>query len=157
MKNLRRVSTIVCGLALGATMVLGSGLATAQSGTTLPVAIISGTCADPGAVVYQLREARPTTGTEQGSMEAIPVWESDTELDASLGSLLTEAHAIVVGDPAAPQACGDIGGVVDNDNDLTIGLSPLNTPDAFGIAHIDGDDDDDNELDIDIYLAVPAS
>ncbi len=155
--NLQRLSTISCGIALAATIGLGAGMATAQSGTSLPVAIISGTCADPGAVVFQLREARPTTGTQQGSMEAIAVWESDTELDTSLSSLLNDAHAIVVGDPAAPQACGDIGGVVDDDDDLTIGLAPLNTPDAFGIAHLDGDDDDDDELEIDIYLAVPAS
>lgn len=157
MMNLQRVSTIACGIALAATIGLGAGIASAQSGASLPVAIISGTCADPGAVVYQLREARPTSGTQQGSMEAIVVLESDTELDISLDSLLSQAHAIVVGDPAAPQACGDIGGVVDDDEDLSIGLAPLNTPDAFGIAHLDGDDDDDDELDIKVFVAVPAS
>ena len=155
--HVKHLSTITCGIALVASIGLGSGMGGAQDGSTLKVSIISGTCADPGEVVHELRDAVPSTGTEQGSMEAVAVWESETEIRANLDSLIADAHAIVVGDPSDPQACGDIGGVVDKDRDLSIGLAPLNTPDAFGIAQLDGDDDGGGELEVTVYVAVPAN
>jgi hypothetical protein len=160
-----RLSTISCGIALAATIALGSGALYAQAVDALPAAIVSGTCAEQGAVVAELRDATPSTGDIQGAATALAVWTSDTETDLRLRDLLTSPHAIVVGEANSPVACGDIGGIVDDDGDLTIGLAALDTPGYFGIADIDGDDDDDgdddsdddDELDIHLFVALPPS
>jgi hypothetical protein len=52
-------------------------------------------------------------------------------------------------------ACGDIGGVTDDD-DLMVGLSPVDESGYFGVANIeDVTDDDDDDLEVDVYVVQP--
>jgi plastocyanin len=120
-----------------------------------PAHIHSGSCADLGDIVYPLTDvALATAGEAFGAADAIPVEESDTDIDASLSSMLSAPHAINIHQSAdAIQiyiACGDIGGRV-VDGDLVIGLSELGGSGHSGIAVLDGDDED--ETDVTIYLA----
>ncbi len=127
---------------------------------SLIAGIFAGTCADfTGDAVEALRDLTLDNRNAEfmGLATAMVVLDSDTELDIALSTLLDSPHAIVVGDAGAPVACGDIGGFVDlrdDDEDLDIGIWPVEDSGYFGIAEIDGDDDDD-ETDISIYVAVP--
>ena len=153
-----RLSTISCGIALAATIALGSGATFAQSINALPVAIVSGTCESQGDVVAELKDVTPPSGDIQGSESALAVWESSTEVRMKLSDLLASPHAIVVGSADDRDACGDIGGVVDRDGDLVIGMGALDTPVYFGIAEFDGDeDDDDDELDVHVFVSLPPA
>lgn len=153
------LATAACGIALSASLALGTGGAFAQSVNTVPASLISGSCAEPGAEVAPLRDATSKSGEPQGSEWALAVWESDTELNLGLTETLASPHAILVGVSASPVACGDIGGVVDDDRDLAIGLQALQNPGYYGIADLDGDDDDDDdgELEVHIRLVVSAN
>jgi plastocyanin len=120
-----------------------------------PAHIHSGSCADLGDIVYPLDDvALATAGEAFGAADAIPVEESETEIDASLSSMLAAPHAINIHQSAdAIQiyiACGDIGGRV-VDGDLVIGLSELSGSGHNGIAVLDGSDEDETE--VTVYLA----
>ena len=83
------------------------------------------------------------------------VLTSESEVGVRLSNLLSSPHAIVIGDLAAPLACGDIGGFVrgigDND-EIEIGLSSIADSGVFGVARLEADDD---EMEIDLYVAAP--
>jgi hypothetical protein len=155
--DLNRISTITCGLALATSIALNGGVTSAQSVDSLPVAIVAGDCTAPGEVVATLEDATAPSGSMQGSETAIPVWESDSEVDLRLSDLLASPHALLVGDVGSPVACGDIGGVVDDDDDLMIGLAAVDAPGYSGVADFDGDDDDDDDLDVDVYVVLPSA
>ena len=127
---------------------------------TLVAGIYAGSCADfTGDPVETLRDLTLDSRNAEfrGLNTAMAVLDSDTELNIAIGSLLDSPHAIVVGDATAPVACGDIGGLVDlndDDEDLDIGLWPVDDSGYFGIAEIDGDDED-NETEVSVYVAVP--
>jgi hypothetical protein len=156
--SFHRLSTVSCGIALAATIAIGSGAAFGQAADALPAAIISGSCAEQGAVVTELRDVTPPSGDLQGSETGLAVWSSDTDASLRFSELLASPHAVVVGEPDSPVACGDIGGTVDGDGDLTIGMAALDTPGYFGIAEFDGDDDDDDDdLDITLHVGLPPT
>jgi plastocyanin len=120
-----------------------------------PAHIHSGSCADLGDIVFPLSEvALATAGEAFGAADAIPVEESDTDIDASLSSMLSAPHAINIHQSAdAIQiyiACGDIGGRV-VDGDLVIGLSELSGSGHSGIAVLDGSDE--NKTEVKVYLS----
>lgn len=161
-----RVRHLAAALFVSASMAAGAaGLATAQSTPatapdTLVAGIYAGSCADfSGDAVESLRDLTldNANGEARGLPSAMAVLDSDTELRVSINTFLDSPHSIVIGDPSNPVACGDIGGLVDlnnDDEDLDIGLWPVNDSGYFGIAEIDGDDDD-NETEVAVYVAVP--
>ncbi|MGH9174200.1 MAG: cupredoxin domain-containing protein, partial [Vicinamibacterales bacterium] len=117
--------------------------------------IHSGTCDDLGDIVAPLHDVTYATGGEFfGSTDAVPIKESDTEVELSLGDILASPHAVNIHESAdAIQnyiACGDIGGRV-IDDELVIGLQEINGSDHSGVAVLSADDDD--ETDVTVYLA----
>jgi len=151
------ISTAVAAGAAGLT----AAQSTPISNSALVAGVFAGSCADfaGGEPVEALRDLTldNANGEARGLPSAMAVLDSDTELRVSINTFLDSPHSIVIGDPSNPVACGDIGGLVDlnnDDEDLDIGLWPVNDSGYFGIAEIDGDDDD-NETEISVYVAVP--
>lgn len=160
-----RVRTIAIALVASASIAAGSaGFVLAQQSSpatdTLVAAIYAGSCADFGGdPVETLRDLTLDNSSAEfrGLPSAMAVLDSDTELNTGVETFLDNPHALVIGDAAEPVACGDIGGLVDlrdDDEDLDIGIWPVDDSGYFGIAEIDGDDDDD-ETEISVYIAVP--
>ncbi len=147
---------------------------TAGSGPAYPAGIFAGTCGDlePNPL-HQLTEAtlygdddddddddQGGQGRLVGTTTAVPVTISDTEISARLDDLLQQPHAVAVfagsasGD--APLACGEIGGVMFDNDELLFALQEQNGSGTTGIAVLE-DEDDDGELDVKIYLGSPGA
>ncbi|HKG26865.1 MAG TPA: hypothetical protein VKB09_14545, partial [Thermomicrobiales bacterium] len=71
----------------------------------LPAAIVEGTCDDPGGVTAVLRGLTVADG---GVMTSL------TTVDLAIGELTGGGYAVVAGDPAAPDACGELSGQGDD-------------------------------------------
>ncbi|HWK81820.1 MAG TPA: hypothetical protein VNP95_13700 [Thermomicrobiales bacterium] len=171
LKSIRALSVGL--LVAGSTIAGGVGLATAtaQDSSTTAAAdshiafIHKGTCGnlDP-ASQQSLTNVEPRkddddsdkTPEPQGVLTSPTVIYSFTDVDMKLDDLLSEAHAIAVhlsaDQPGVTIACGDLGGVVVND-DLLIGLAPQDNSGYYGIAklHKDGD-----KTEVEIFLVVPT-
>jgi hypothetical protein len=116
---LRRAAAGAIGLACGLAL-LGATLA--QSSTGLPASLISGSCAQPGAVAAPLANAGLTVtekttpaagGLSPSSAPVIPVMTSVTTVSMKLSDLLDGAHAISVAQgvaqPNSAAVCGNLG------------------------------------------------
>lgn len=158
-----RPGILIVAAALAASAILAPApAALAQdSPAEQPASIVAGSCASLGTTpAFSLRTVTPNDprigGSFSGQPTAMGVLTSETDVRVSLSTLLKSPHAIVIGDLAAPVACGDIGGftrgIVNND-EIEIGLSPLGESGHFGIARIEGDG---NETEIDLFVAAPA-
>ncbi len=94
-------------------------------------------------------------GSFGGSTNATGVLTSGSDVRISLSTMLASPHAIVIGDPASPVACGEVGGFtrgIINNDEIDIGLSPVGDSGVFGIAQLEADGD---ETEIDLYVAAP--
>jgi plastocyanin len=138
-------------------MATGVSLVQAQGAGDLPhpAHIHSGSCAELGDIVYPLQDvALATAGETFGSASAVPVEQSETDVEASLSDILAAPHAVNIHQSAdAIQiyiACGDIGGRV-IDGKLLIGLQEIDGSGYHGIAVLDGSDADETE--VSVYLA----
>lgn len=147
---------------------------TAGSGPAYPAGIFAGTCTDlePNPL-HQLTEAtlygdddddddddQEGQGRLVGTTTAVPVTISDTEISARLDELLQQPHAVAVfassASDDAPLACGEIGGVMFDDDELRFALQEQNDSGATGITVLE-DEDDDGELDVKISLGSPGA
>ncbi|MGC4191188.1 MAG: hypothetical protein QM589_08475 [Thermomicrobiales bacterium] len=171
---LKSARALTVGLLLAGSTIAGSvGLVAAQDSSTTTAAnteshlahIHKGTCAnlDP-APQQNLNNVEPRkddddddkTPEPQGILTSPQVLYSKTDVDMKLDDMLSEAHAINVHlsaeQPEVYIACGDIDGTV-IDDDLYIGLAPLNDSGYYGVAklHKDGD-----KTEVEIFLVVPA-
>lgn len=146
-----------------AVMMTGSLAASAQeSPANQSARIVSGSCSALGTEVARLNDITPNDprigGSFSGQQTALGVLTSETDVrNTRLSRLLDTPHAIVIGEVAAPLACGDIGGftrgIVNND-EIEIGISPVGDGTHFGIAKLEGDG---NEVEIDLYIAAPLA
>jgi len=106
-----------------------------------PAHIHSGSCAELGDVVFPLTGVEAVAGEAVGSESAHAVKTSTTYLDVSLDDILADEHAINVHlsdkEIGTYIACGDIGGVLVEDEDggsnLTIALGELNDSGHSGV------------------------
>ncbi|MDQ3443724.1 MAG: hypothetical protein M3490_08975, partial [Chloroflexota bacterium] len=106
-----------------------------------PAHIHSGSCAELGDVVFPLTSVEALSGEAVGSETAHEVKTSNTFLDVSLDDILAGDHAINVHlsdeEIGAYIACGDIGGVLVEDEDggsnLIIALGELNDSGDSGV------------------------
>jgi len=145
------------------TCTVGVAAAPTVASTSLPTrvaGVYAGSCRDLGTTpAFALLDleasgagvATPTAGDAGvvlGAPTALPGQLSVTLVNAALRDLLDAPHAIAVlgpaGDPAAPVACGDIGGRLGgqvSDEDLVIGLRERGGSGAAGVAWLRGDAD----------------
>ncbi|MCC7023008.1 MAG: hypothetical protein IT338_09280 [Thermomicrobiales bacterium] len=148
--KLRRVLTVAGGAtAIFGMVVLGGPAAWAQEGTPSateglaprPAHIHSGDCQNLGPVVQPLTDLTAGQGERVGQARRAAAAESSyTEVPMSLNDILNGDHAINV-HLSAEQidtyiACGEIGGTLEADGSLVIGLRELNNSGFTGIAFL---------------------
>jgi len=150
---------VTAGFVLSSTILLAAagGVSAQGSPANLEANIFEGSCAELAELPLQsLSQVTPNDpnigGSFSGARTATGVLTSESEPRISLNALLSNPHAIVIGDPAAPVDCGDIGGftrgIVNND-DIDIGLAPVGDSGIFGVAQLEGDGDE-TEIDLDV-------
>lgn len=151
----------VVGLAL-ATLLAPVATSAQDSPANQQASIVAGSCANLGTTAaFSLRQVTPNDprvgGSFSGQKTASGVLTSESEVRVSLSTLLKSPYAIVIGDPAAPLACGDIGGftrgVVDND-EIEIGIASVGDSGHYGVAKIEADG---SKTEIDLYIAAPLT
>jgi hypothetical protein len=148
--NLRRLLTVTGGAtAIFGLIMLGGPAAWAQEATPSateglgprPAHIHSGDCQNLGPVVQPLTDLTAGAGERVGQAgRAANAESSYTEVPMSLNDILNGDHAINV-HLSAEQidtyiACGEIGGRLEADGSLVIGLRELNNSGFTGIAFL---------------------
>ncbi len=103
-----------------------------------PAEIRAGTCSGLGDVVVPLANLVFTAGDLQGQSTATPVEQSGTVVQFVIADFLAADHAVVVRE--SPQdstvvACGDIGGAMNPDGTLAVGMLGINGSGLSGIAY----------------------
>lgn len=122
----------------------------------LPAALYAGTCDDVDEIdtAEDLNDLTILEGDVQGVADALQAASGYTLLPMSVDALLAEEHAVVVFDENDPEtviACGAIGGVLDEDRALSVGLAPVDGSGAAGIAYL-APRGDGSETGISIFL-----
>lgn len=103
-----------------------------------PAALHGGTCDSLGAVVVTLANLVLTTGDPQGQTLATPVEQSGTVVSFGVADFLASNHTVVVHEsPSASTvvACGEVGGALNPDGTLAVGMRPMNASGLSGIAY----------------------
>jgi hypothetical protein len=103
-----------------------------------PAELRLGTCANLGDVVVPLANLVFTPGDPQGQTGATPVEQSGTVVPYELDDLLASDHSVVV--LQSPQdavfvACGEVGGAVNPDGTLAIGMRGVSGSGLSGVAY----------------------
>lgn len=118
-----------------------------------PAGLYSGTCADPNvaAPVAELNGLRVPGGTRVGAADAVPVATSYTMLSVPFDQVVDGAHLVAIfddADPATMVACGAIGGALDENGALSVGLQPMGGGGTAGVAYLRPGDNDSTVVSI---------
>jgi plastocyanin len=140
--NTSRVGVTIsalCLAALGGSFLGGSGEAQEVS-PPRPSHIHVGDCDEPGEVIQPLTSLTVPVGDVSGNSDAVVAEAAFTSIPQSLDELLAEDHALKV-HLSKEQiqtyiACGDIGGAVDADGALIVGMKELDDSGYAGIAYL---------------------
>ncbi|MGE3797717.1 MAG: hypothetical protein AB7G88_07730 [Thermomicrobiales bacterium] len=127
--------------------------------------LIAGSCENiiQANVVLELDDLRLPEGDLIGQSAAITAESSTSTVERSLEQLTSEDHAIVAygmndfdatGDP---EACAPLGGVINSDGELIVGLVELNNSDLTGIVYLAPADADEMQTVISAFLAEGLS
>ena len=122
-----------------------------------PVHIHSGDCVDLGEVVYPLNDLTRPVGEAAGQADKATAAESSfTVVPVTLADLLAANYAINVHLSAAEistyLACGELGGVVDANGALVVGLREQSNSGYTGIAYLIPDPDGVS-TDVSVFIA----
>jgi hypothetical protein len=145
-----RTFAAIVGLA-ALTLLSTTPVARAQATTiNRPAELRNGTCVSPGDVVATLANLVVTLGDPQGQSAAQPVEQSGTVVPYLVPDLLAADHIIaVLKSPEERQvmvACGEIGGTLNPDGTLAIGMRGMNGSGLSGIAYFTPNPGFDNIL-----------
>jgi hypothetical protein len=103
-----------------------------------PADIRAGSCAEPGDAVASLNPVVVPQGEAQGPDGATPVEQSVSEIPIMVTDLVGATNSLMVytspDQAGSPIVCGEIGGVVDGDGSLTIGLQAMDGGNVSGLA-----------------------
>ncbi len=159
----RLMAPIVAVLLLGVAAFSGTQGLLAQDGTPTadqggrPAHIHSGSCDDLGDVVQPLTNLTAPTGNTTGQDTAIPAEYSYTMVPMSLDDILADDYAINVHESTENIgnyiACGDLGGTVDANGQLVIGLRELNDSGFTGIAFLTANPNDASATDVTVFIS----
>jgi hypothetical protein len=134
-----------------------AGMGTPAANAGRPAHIHSGICDTLGDVVYPLTNLVAPSGATSGQASAIVAETSFTTVDASLDDLLAGTFAVNVHESVENIgnyiACGDIGGAVDAQGALVIGLRELNNSGFTGIAFLAPNASDASQTDVSVFIA----
>src|SRR5215217_8369917 len=122
------------------------GLTTATTPATLaqtssvdrPAELRGGTCDGLGEVVVPLANLVYASGDLQGMTGATPVEQSGTVVQFAIADFLASNHVVVVRESPAVStvvACGHIGGALNPDGTLAVGMLGMNGSGLSGVAY----------------------
>ncbi len=103
-----------------------------------PAELLAGTCGSLGEVVVPLANLVITSGDLQGQTSATPVEQSGTVVQYAIADFLESNHVVVVRESPTVStlvACGDIGGALNPDGTLAVGMQAMNGSGLSGIAY----------------------
>ena len=103
-----------------------------------PAELRGGTCDSLGEVVAPLANLVFASGDLQGQTSATPVEQSGTVVQFAIADFLTSNHVVVVRESSAVStvvACGHIGGALNPDGTLAVGMQAMNGSGLSGIAY----------------------
>jgi hypothetical protein len=173
----RTITTTSLGLLLGAGVMAGGAGVYAQDASPVatdgvtgrPAHIHAGSCDELGEVVAPLSdltlaaggtgdtEGTDAEGAAAGNADAIPAEYSFTTVDLSLDDILAADHAINIHESADNIdeyiACGDLGGTVDANGSLVVGLQELNDSGYAGIAVLSPSTTATGGTDVSVFIA----
>src|SRR5215213_11667422 len=135
-----RNSVAVLLLLLGG-LFFGSSRAPAQDASPpRPSHIHDGDCDEPGQIIQPLTALTVPAGQVSGNSDAVVAEAAFTVIPQSLDELLATDHALKVHLSKAQiqiyLACGDIGGMVDANGALIVGMKELDSSGYTGIAYL---------------------
>ena len=130
------VLLVVCCLA---TLAAAAPSARAQSALVdRPAEVRGGTCDSLGGVVATLANLVLATGDPQGQVAATPVEQSGTVVPFAVADFLVSDHAVVVQQSphdSAVVACGEVGGALNPDGTLAVGMRGMNGSALTGVSY----------------------
>lgn len=167
----RLAASIAATALLGAVAISGGPGLLAQDATPaaetatavgMPIHIHSGSCGDNlGEVIQPLTEVTMPTGASVGQATAIAAATSFTTVPLALDAILAAPHAINIHESqeniTTYIACGDLGGVLNAQGALVIGLSELNGSGFSGVAFLIPNAADPTQTDVSVFLAQGLS
>jgi hypothetical protein len=109
-----------------------------SSSVDRPAELLAGTCGSLGEVVVPLANLVITSGDLQGQTGATPVEQSGTVVQFAIADFLASNHVVVVRESPAVStvvACGDIGGALNPDGTLAVGMLGMNGSGLSGVAY----------------------
>lgn len=178
MRSARRTFVTAGGaLLLGLVFSIGAiGVAAQDAATPVPPVeggrpahIHVGSCPEVGDVVAPLNNLTSPSGTtsdvgtpaDMAMARGIPAEYSWTNVPLALEDILAGEHAINVHESneniQTYIACGDIGGTVDADGTLVIGLAEVDGSGFSGIAVLTSNADDPATTDVSVFIAEGLS
>lgn len=123
-----------CAVALAASP---SALAQTSS-VDRPAELRAGTCSSLGEVVVALANLVYSSGDLLGQTGATPVEQSGTVVQFAISDFLASNHVVVVRESPAVStvvACGHIGGALNPDGTLAVGMQAMNGSGLSGVAY----------------------
>jgi hypothetical protein len=129
----RRMLLVALGLAI---VMSGGVVSAAAQGGAFAVTIREGDCATPGAANANLNELPAMSEISVGSNDALPAVSAYSLVDVSLDTLLGSTFAVAVSNGDRLIACGEIGGTLDGNGALSMGLRPAEDSAFSGIAYL---------------------
>ena len=129
------LAVVVCLLAVAAA--IPTSLAQ-PAAVDRPAAVHGGTCDSLGDVVVSLANLVLTSGDPQGQTLATPVEQSGTVVSFGVSDFLGSSHAVVVQEAPGVStvvACGEVGGALNPDGTLAVGMRSMNASSLSGIAY----------------------
>jgi hypothetical protein len=103
-----------------------------------PAELRGGTCDSLGEVVVALANLVFASGDLQGMTGATPVEQSGTVVQFAIADFLTSNHVVVVRESPAVNtvvACGHVGGALNPDGTLAVGMLGMNGSGLSGVAY----------------------
>jgi hypothetical protein len=112
----------------------------------MPAGLYAGTCANGGLGerIAQLNGPMLPEGAQQGATDAIPVRIGYTVIDVPYRDMLNGGIVIAVFDAANSEtmvACGPVGGILDGNGALSVGLGPVGDSGMAGVAFLNAQQD----------------
>ncbi|MFN8619632.1 MAG: hypothetical protein U0869_02640 [Chloroflexota bacterium] len=148
MRSWRSWSVAACA----AVLVMASvPAAVAAQGGAVGMTLVEGSCGAPGATVAPL--VLPSSGTTIGSADAVPLIWATATVAKPLQAIAGEPHAVVVtgsGGAADVVACGDVGGDIVGDTDLSFGIAPVGGSRIAGVGRLHADTADSTTIRVDL-------
>ena len=103
-----------------------------------PAELRGGTCGSLGEVVVPLANLVFASGDLQGQTGATPVEQSGTVVQFAIADFLASDHVVVVRESPTVNtvvACGDVGGALNPDGTLAVGMLGMNGSGLSGVAY----------------------